>query len=128
MTKPFEDITYTNHTLNHIKTFPAPRWSRPPVNKTTITRQNVEPPPMAMPESNLKRAVNYLADYSGCGMWRLGAAEYLFVADVKIFQQFPPPRADAGRAVTAIVAINDGKVVSKVLAVHHVCGAQLFHI
>lgn len=77
MTKPFEDITYTNHTLKHIKTFPAPRWSRPPVNKTTITRQNVEPPPMAMPESNLKRAVNYLADYSGCGMWRLGAAEYL---------------------------------------------------
>jgi glycosyltransferase involved in cell wall biosynthesis len=29
------------------------------------------PPPMAMPGANLSRAVNYYADYGGCGFWRM---------------------------------------------------------
>lgn len=32
---------------------------------------NREPPPLAMPGSNLKRAVSYYADYGGCGFWRM---------------------------------------------------------
>ena len=30
-----------------------------------------EPPAVEMPESGLSRAINYLADYGGCGFWRL---------------------------------------------------------
>jgi hypothetical protein len=33
--------------------------------------QQQQPPPLAMPGSNLKRAVNYYADYGGCGFWRM---------------------------------------------------------
>ena len=29
------------------------------------------PPPLPMPGSDLKRAVNYYADYGGCGFWRM---------------------------------------------------------
>jgi hypothetical protein len=29
------------------------------------------PPPVEMPESNLPRALNYYADYGGCGFWRM---------------------------------------------------------
>jgi len=35
------------------------------------------PPPLALPGSDLPRALNYLADYSGCGWWRIGAPETL---------------------------------------------------
>jgi len=38
---------------------------------------NAEPPPIAMPGSNLKRAVNYYADYGGCGLWRMVWPELL---------------------------------------------------
>lgn len=34
-----------------------------------------EPPPIEMPETNLPRAINYLADYGGCGFWRLAWPE-----------------------------------------------------
>lgn len=49
----------------------------PRVNKVMINKKAIPPPPMAMPGSNLPRAINYLADYSGCGWWRLGAPELL---------------------------------------------------
>jgi len=49
----------------------------PTTNKISINKQTVPPPPLAMPGSNLPRAINYLADYSGCGWWRLGAPELL---------------------------------------------------
>ena len=29
------------------------------------------PPPITMPEANLPRALNYYADYGGCGFWRM---------------------------------------------------------
>jgi hypothetical protein len=35
------------------------------------------PPPIEMPEANLPRAINYLADYGGCGYWRMLWPEYL---------------------------------------------------
>ncbi len=36
-----------------------------------------EPPPLEVPGMNLKRAVNYYADYGGCGWWRMIAPELL---------------------------------------------------
>jgi hypothetical protein len=38
------------------------------------------PPPVAMPEANLPRALNYYADYGGCGFWRMIWPEYLLNA------------------------------------------------
>jgi hypothetical protein len=34
-------------------------------------------PPIEMPESNLPRALNYYADYGGCGFWRMIWPEYV---------------------------------------------------
>jgi hypothetical protein len=36
-----------------------------------------EPPPLEMPGQGLDRAVNYYADYAGCGWWRMIAPEIL---------------------------------------------------
>lgn len=36
-----------------------------------------EPPPIEMPEAHLPRALNYYADYGGCGYWRMIWPEYL---------------------------------------------------
>lgn len=33
--------------------------------------QVAPPPPIVMPEANLPRALNYYADYGGCGFWRM---------------------------------------------------------
>jgi len=35
------------------------------------------PPPIEMPEANLPRALNYYADYGGCGYWRMIWPEFL---------------------------------------------------
>lgn len=35
------------------------------------------PPPVEMPESKLPRAINYYADYGGCGFWRMIWPEYV---------------------------------------------------
>jgi glycosyltransferase involved in cell wall biosynthesis len=49
----------------------------PPVFRTSIIRKQMAPPPLALPGSDLPRAINYLADYSGCGWWRIGSPEVL---------------------------------------------------
>lgn len=36
-----------------------------------------EPPPLEMPGQGLNRAINYYADYGGCGWWRMIAPEVL---------------------------------------------------
>lgn len=36
-----------------------------------------QPPPLVMPEANLPRAINYYADYGGCGFWRMIWPEFL---------------------------------------------------
>ena len=36
-----------------------------------------QPPPVEMPEAKLSRAINYYADYGGCGYWRMIWPEYL---------------------------------------------------
>ena len=36
-----------------------------------------EPPPIEMPEATLPRALNYYADYGGCGYWRMIWPEYI---------------------------------------------------
>lgn len=36
-----------------------------------------QPPPVEMPEANLPRALNYYADYGGCGYWRMIWPEYV---------------------------------------------------
>ena len=78
--KEFENISYTSSNLGipH-RPIGVPNWKTPRVVKSVINRQTLEPPPLAMPGSNLPRALNYLADYSGCGLWRLGAAEVTLV-------------------------------------------------
>jgi len=45
-----------------IPDIPVVRYERPQSSPT---------PPLAMPGSNLKRAINYYADYGGCGFWRM---------------------------------------------------------
>lgn len=51
----------------------------PSINKVHRMVQRT-PPPIAMPGSNLKRAVNYYADYGGCGFWRMVWPENLLNA------------------------------------------------
>lgn len=41
------------------------------------TPQGVEPPPPEMPGKGLQRAVNYLADYGGCGFYRCMGPNFL---------------------------------------------------
>jgi hypothetical protein len=41
------------------------------------TRAPQAPPPLDLPGANLKRALNYYADYGGCGWWRMIAPELL---------------------------------------------------
>ena len=36
-----------------------------------------QPPPIEMSEANLPRALNYYADYGGCGFWRMVWPEFL---------------------------------------------------
>lgn len=40
-------------------------------NAVLPVRQNYTPPPLAMPGADLPRALNYYADYHGCGWWRM---------------------------------------------------------
>lgn len=51
----------------------------PSTNKISRTVVK-EPPPIAIPGSNLKRALNYYADYGGCGFWRMVWPENLLNA------------------------------------------------
>lgn len=52
----------------------------PTINKVNYHFERKEAPPIAMPGSNLKRAVNYYADYGGCGLWRMVWPEHLLNA------------------------------------------------
>jgi glycosyltransferase involved in cell wall biosynthesis len=75
--KGFEEVTYTSTEIG----LPVPPigipMGFPSVHKISVNKKAVPPPPLALPGSDLKRAINYLADYSGCGWWRLGAPELL---------------------------------------------------
>jgi glycosyltransferase involved in cell wall biosynthesis len=44
----------------------------PRVNAVAVNRKPSEPPPLAMPGADLKRAVYYGADLGGCNAWRMG--------------------------------------------------------
>jgi hypothetical protein len=53
---------------------------------TVVGQRRTQPggtPPMAMPGANLNRAVNYYADYGGCGFWRMIWPELLLNANQK---------------------------------------------
>ena len=43
--------------------------TQPP--RPQMSPPNTQPPALAMPGSDLKRALNYYADYGGCGFWRM---------------------------------------------------------
>jgi hypothetical protein len=49
----------------------------PTQNLVTRTTQPPVIPPPAMPSTGLKRALNYLADYGGCGFYRCMSANFL---------------------------------------------------
>lgn len=72
-----EDISYTTVDLGLPFAPVGLPQSVPKVFKTITHRKPVPPPPIAIPGSNLARALNYVADYSGCGWWRIGAPEML---------------------------------------------------
>jgi len=64
----------------------APLGMPPGVPQTTVvgqTRVGGTPPPLAMPGANLNRAVNYYADYGGCGFWRMLWPELLLNGNQK---------------------------------------------
>lgn len=50
---------------------PSPQYGAMPIIKPS------EPPPLEMPGAGLSRAINYYADYAGCGWWRMIAPEML---------------------------------------------------
>jgi len=53
---------------------------------TTVVGQRrvgATPPPLPMPGANLSRALNYYADYGGCGFWRMIWPELLMNANQK---------------------------------------------
>lgn len=52
-------------------------FTTPKVSKISFNRKPVPPPPIGMPGSDLKRALHYNADFSGCGYWRLSMPELL---------------------------------------------------
>ena len=69
--------TFNNSQYLHAKIgIPLPPIGAPPfipsLNATTVFRKPVEPPPLAMPGSDLKRAAYYGADLGGCNAWRMG--------------------------------------------------------
>lgn len=43
----------------------------PRVNKVIPTFHNIQQPPIPLPGQGLSRAINYHADYGGCGFWRM---------------------------------------------------------
>lgn len=53
----------------------------------TVYQPNIkkapQPPPLPMPSAGLKRAVNYYADYAGCGWWRMIMPETLINIEQK---------------------------------------------
>ena len=66
-----------------ISPFPGPfvgPYSSPYGFNNPQPQQEVMPPP---PEANLPRAINYYADYSGCGFWRLIWPGHLLTAHQK---------------------------------------------
>jgi len=62
-----------------VSPFPSPFGGANQIS--TPQSQNTLPPP---PELSLKRALNYYADYSGCGFWRMIWPEHVLNAHQKI--------------------------------------------
>jgi len=55
------------------------------IPKTVLVGQKIvgaKPPPIPMPGANAKRAINYYADYGGCGFWRMIWPELLLNANM----------------------------------------------
>lgn len=81
----FEHITYQTVELGlPMAPIHTPKYLLPRVKKTSMIRQPAELPPLAMPGSDVPRVLNYIADYSGCGLWRIGAPEYLLNYNQKL--------------------------------------------
>ena len=51
--------------------FASPFQSAPATPVTPVTQQNGADPNLVPKEATLPRYINYLADYSGCGHWRI---------------------------------------------------------
>lgn len=65
-----------------VSPFPSPFSGHTP--SVNIQQQNTLPPP---PELSMQRALNYYADYSGCGFWRMIWPEHVLNAHQKITVQ-----------------------------------------
>lgn len=74
------NITYQYRPIHTTIPFPpvglpmgSPKYSYAATQPVNIP----PPPPVEMPEANLPRALNYYADYGGCGFWRMVWPEFL---------------------------------------------------
>ena len=62
-------------------------YSPPPAGfnaNSSLVQQFPSQQPLAMPEMSLSRAINYYADYSGCGFWRMIWPEHMLNAHQKV--------------------------------------------
>lgn len=66
-----------NQGLPFSSPFSSPYGPSPLPSKETKSLQSNPPPKQSGDPTNLPRCVNYLADYSGCGLWRMLWPEHL---------------------------------------------------
>ena len=105
--QPFEDVTYNSVDVGLPLAPLGTPFALPRVIKTSMIKRPVAPPPLALPGSDLPRALNYLADYSGCGWWRCGAPELLLNYNQKmIINSLTTMVVDARFYMSGLVAIK----------------------
>lgn len=79
------NITYQPIQINHIgKPAGLPMGLPAPSYGVLQIRDTPAPPPLEMPGQGLARAINYYADYAGCGWWRMIAPELLLNINNKL--------------------------------------------
>ncbi len=112
--------------------------SQPVINKIIPVIHNFTPPPIPLPGHGLPRALNYHADYGGCGFWRMiwpetvingyqkgvimgmtsmiGDANYYKngLKCVKFQRQATPQQLDFFKCVKKVMNDTGGKVVYEV--------------
>jgi len=80
-TAPVNNVPMGDQMIStHVPIPYAPVGMPPGIPQLTVcntVRARGEAPPLALPGSNLQRAVNYYADYGGCGFWRMIFPELL---------------------------------------------------
>lgn len=77
MSTTYKNISYRISRVENIGYVPGTPIGLPSPIYAAVPYANNEPPPLEVPGANLPRAVNYYADYGGCGWWRMIMPEML---------------------------------------------------